>query len=360
MSTHRKPAILTLHYGFNEGAILQAQVLSRLIGAQIIDHRYPSKIAAYPVSHASRAAALRDAIAALPLAEANWSEDCLPAFRWANAHANILICGSDELWKWSKKHNPMRPPVPNAYWPDATVKIPKVAFAASIGESDPQAFSEREMNRLHEILLMFTMLGVRDQKTGAFLKRLGLTTHEHVPDPTFIVKGMKWPESPIEKIVEKLRTAGYESGGPTALVFDGGVAMGAAVRTAELDGFQILCLQRCCRKGWPNGARVVDLSRYSWSPLEWFLLPAYADFVLTHRMHGLISALVNNVPCRTLDRRNKSAELLREFSLPRSCSARASAAIIRAEWPFDKVAQMCHAYTNKIHAFADRVRDLLE
>lgn len=45
--------ITTLHYGFNEGAILQAYALSRLIEtltgvpAKVVDQRYPGKVARY-------------------------------------------------------------------------------------------------------------------------------------------------------------------------------------------------------------------------------------------------------------------------------------------------------------------------
>ncbi|HTI50252.1 MAG TPA: hypothetical protein VL475_04850, partial [Planctomycetaceae bacterium] len=61
--------ILTLHYGFNEGAILQAYALAGLLrqhlpeaDVEIVDQRYPSKLKASGPADAPRTKALQQAI----------------------------------------------------------------------------------------------------------------------------------------------------------------------------------------------------------------------------------------------------------------------------------------------------------
>src|SRR2546421_12478933 len=61
--------ILTLHYGFNEGAILQAYSLATALreafegsAVEIVDHRYAAKCAAYGSADGERKGALLKAI----------------------------------------------------------------------------------------------------------------------------------------------------------------------------------------------------------------------------------------------------------------------------------------------------------
>ena len=103
----KRIGIVTLHYGFNEGAILQAYALACLIKeysphceVEIIDQRYPNKLAIYGKAKNPREVALQKAINTwLPLSKKKFvSQSHNKAFSYINEECEVLVAGSDVLW----------------------------------------------------------------------------------------------------------------------------------------------------------------------------------------------------------------------------------------------------------------------
>ena len=139
-----RTGILTLHYGFNEGAILQAYALSELLrfviggDIEIVDQRYPSKISVYGDPHSNaRTRALSEAIDGwLPLSAAHYrNTDSAWLIRELGDRYDRLVFGSDVLWAlhyrgrlrrffgnrfWPRQNKPFFPAFPNVYWPSTT------------------------------------------------------------------------------------------------------------------------------------------------------------------------------------------------------------------------------------------------
>ncbi len=108
MERDKRIGILTLHSGYNEGAILQAFCLashlqSSLINSEveIIDHRYPNKVRAYGPVHDERTKVLNDFINhALPSSRKRLlSDDHRATFEFIKEEYDVVVTGSDELWK---------------------------------------------------------------------------------------------------------------------------------------------------------------------------------------------------------------------------------------------------------------------
>src|SRR4030095_4635406 len=155
MPRDRRLGILTLHSGFNEGAILQAYCLSQNLQrslpswrVEIIDHRYPSKVAVYGSADNGRKRALNEFISsALPLSARTFvAANHRRTKRYLREKYDMLIVGSDEVWRTNyqmrlrgllvQQRDPWSPAFPNVYWPEPELCLPTVAYAACVGESD--------------------------------------------------------------------------------------------------------------------------------------------------------------------------------------------------------------------------------
>ena len=107
--TARRPvAIATLHYGHNEGSVLQAYSVAKAVErhlpgyrAEILDQRYPSKLRVEKAPQGERQVAIRKAVDEwLPLSPQFASESCAPAFDYVRQHSSAIVVGSDVLWRF--------------------------------------------------------------------------------------------------------------------------------------------------------------------------------------------------------------------------------------------------------------------
>lgn len=309
--------ILTLHSGFNEGAILQAYCLaSSLAGAlpesrvEIIDQRYPSKIRIHGVPGNKRTQALQDFIdRRLPLsAERFVTHSRRRAFRYVLSRCNAVITGSDELWKLHyekaclgllrRQKDPYCPAFPNVYWFESGNKIPVIAYAPSIGMTDWRSIPRRHVHRMRRCLEQYALLSYRDERTHDFLAWLdpGLADRaEWVPDPTFAVDVLAHVER--ERLKRKLQRVGVDFSGPRVctLVRQRTPWLTRFTWSLKKKGYQVISLS------YANPAADVDLSREDLSPLEWMAVPGLMDFCIAGVMHGCIACILNDTPFIAID-----------------------------------------------------------
>ncbi len=312
----KKLGLLTLHYGYNEGAILQSLCLAgnlkkRLAGwdVDIIDQRYPGKLRAVYNDNGERELGLQSFIdKELPLSENRFIEDSHKhAFEYINKEYGAVIVGSDEVWKvdynnylfglFFSQKNPWCPPFPNVYWPGVEVKVPKIAFAASIGSINCGKIPKSELARMKEKLLTFRLLGVRDQRTRDFLGHLDPKLGEKaelVPDPTFFLESINLTDA--NGLKSKLISAGVDFSRPRALVISPEFKYSRLIADSfKRKDFQVISLT------FKNRSADVDLSGFYLNPLEWFTVTSLADIVVSMRMHGCISAILSKKPVLALD-----------------------------------------------------------
>lgn len=330
---------LTLHAGYNEGAILQSLSLQRAIKerwpdatAEIVDHRYPVLMEkAYGAADNDRKRALQNFYDhQLPLSEKRfYSADRKPTFSFISERYDHVVVGSDEVWKiafvprlkglirlQSDKYSPA---FPNVFWPDATVNARKVSYAASVGEkTNWPSFSRRMRGRIAAILSGFDAIGVRDDRTAAFVAWASESLTERVswtPDPTFLTN--LHAEVDRDVLRGKLSALGVDFNRPRVLAILGkDAAYERAIELIKGQGYQVVTVSD------RNGYGDVDLSTAALDPLEWAAMAGLFDACISERMHGCIFALKNKCPLICVDRRQptvgfptKNAELMRRFDL---------------------------------------------
>ena len=322
--------ILTLHYGCNYGAMLQALATAKLFGGVVVDCRYRPKARKYAGAFRHQPHLLEFLENELPLTDEQFlieHGDHRPVWRHIERNFDLLVCGSDELWKldyggrpslrqtlagllrhpirtvWHselRQDNAYSTPFPNLYWPDAST--PTVGFAGSVGEVDTAQIPRRHRRLMADRLRGFALVGVRDRKTAEFFGELldgsgpPVVT---VPDPVFTYE----PPQRVrvtESAAAKIAAAGADPHAPFIARH-----LMRPQRSAER------AERACVGVDLP----VVDLPKLPLTPPEWFAALGLARGAVVDAMHPLISCLCHDVPCLSLDWRTKSAELRHAFGI---------------------------------------------
>lgn len=389
-SSNRPVAIATLHYGQNEGAVLQAYSVAKAVErrlrprrVEILDHRYPSKIAAENAPRGQRELAIRNAVDEwLPLSAVQFrSESHRPAIDYVRRNCSAIIVGSDVLWRFRFvkrlgglariQRQGFHTPVPNLYWPDEAVKVPRISYAASIGESNWHDMPFWTKRKLGRILSGFAALSVRDIRSLRFLEWLDKSLARRVvivPDPTWAIDLLPLVDADALRV--KLVAAGVDFSRPRC-----GFVAGPSESARE-------CAMEMRRRGYQivgittandfSDARLFD---HGFHPLEWARLFGFMDIVVTERMHGAIYCLQNETPLvvldindATVDADTKNTDLLRGFGCERFCLSKATtsgAALIAAcddavagPWDWEAIRKQKARHRSTADVFLQRLQDL--
>ncbi len=307
----KKIGILTFHSSHNEGAVWQAFCLARNLQknllehkVEIVDHRYLEKTKMYGPPKNERTRTLSQFTnGELPLSDRRFeSNSHQHTFEYINQNYRGLVVGSDQVWKLyyskrlgglvSKQGSPMHPAFPNIYWPDTSLKMPKIAYAVSIGRTDWDAIPKTHRKKMRMLLSDFRLLGFRDQRTKNFLEWLDsdiAKRAEWVPDPTFSFDALSLVDKNLLK--QKLEQYGVDFSRPRlgVIVKDTQVT-NTVIQQLKEKSYQVVGLTE------RNPVSDVELFERDFTPLEWASIAGFMDFVLTQRMHGAISCILNNTP----------------------------------------------------------------
>lgn len=176
-STIQKRGLLTYHFVYNTGAILQAYAQSKLLNTEVIDlvpQYYIDKQKKDP-KRGTFDRFIQDNFLLTERRISNPSEDCSSFVN--SLKKDLIIVGSDELWKLTDKS------YPNIYWLGEEYHGKKVSCAVSANRLPYRGLSQEVKDDMKKRLSTFDLLGVRDQHTLNLLKHLGLEGIK-VPDPT--------------------------------------------------------------------------------------------------------------------------------------------------------------------------------
>jgi len=313
--------ILTLHYGFNEGAVLQARALGHLLEnvlpgarAEIVDHRYPGKQAVYGEPGTKREMAIATAVDSwLPLSSKRFrASNASETFRYCRENYSAVVVGSDVVWalrytrylrRWFRKgvlfrqKDPFFPAFPNVYWPNSEVAKNRVAYAPSCGnlwwKDVPRAHRGEMARRLDG----FVGISVRDERTREFVRGLSVdlwNRTETVPDPTIAFDLLSAYDGSTARM--KLAAIGYVAEKPYALMIMKESRL--AIRIARLltsRGWRLVAT------GQYQGMADVDLTQAGLSPIEWAWLPRLFEVCVTERMHCAIFCILSHTTVLGLD-----------------------------------------------------------
>ncbi len=386
-------AILTLHYGYNEGAMLQAWCLARSLSnampehalqAELFDHRYPHKQRMYGKPTTARKQAMTFFLERqLPLSTEHICDDShIESFRRLDARYQGIVVGSDEVWRvdysraWLglmvRQEGKWTPAFPNLYWPDSTISAPKASYAAANGDlCDYTTIPKHDRRRMHRILSDFVYLGVRDHKTLAYLEWLGKDLAERAeitPDPTFSHDVIG--DVDRQQLRRRLERAGMDYSRPRLglVMWEDVPEVDEAIAQLQAQEYQVVVL---------NGHHPradISLSDLDLSPPEWAATFGEFNLCFSQRMHGCIFSLLNNTPLvgievhqNPLGHPTKMRDLLQQMQLLdfyHDCSATNPITLAerseraRTAWPEDAVRDRCTLMRQRSTDAIRRIVDL--
>lgn len=352
--------VITLHYGHNYGAILQALSMARLFDATIVDHRYREKLTVYDPAapEASLQSFIDHHLPLTPRFESNNHGEAA-TLEWMDSNCDGLVYGSDEIWRlsytkpgmrkfmtallreprdmWHRcsylQTNPWNAAMPNLYWPMSDK--PSAAVSASIGGLRLKHVPGRHQRRMRESLRRLSFIGVRDRPTRDIVAKLLGSRKPDIhltPDPVFSHQA---DEYAINGARQKLQTAGINP--DSDFVF---YAVDDKKHETTTEGI------RDC------GMPTIDLKSIGLDPLEWFAAIGLAKAGITDRMHALIASLIQDTPCLSVDNRRKSHELVQDFKL----GEHNSLDDLLAAWPKDHVRDEVARRKQKLQDVVSHVR----
>lgn len=314
----KKIGILTFHGSINNGAVMQAYSLSKKIqevnpqcDVEIIDYHMPKVVELYRYSFVKTLKSDNFVVFVkrlikqllnigynkkmnertkiffacrhhLPLSKFSLlSNETEELFDYINQTYDVLVIGSDAVWNYILRG------FPNAYFPDTTVKVSKMSYAASCYGMDFLEVSEKERIHVGNILQDFSFIGVRDTATEDFVKWSGCTKSPvHVCDPTVFLEVNNLPVDQNE-LEKKLLKRGFDFSRPTIGVM-GNEKMLKLVRKLYGKQYQIVALY--------VPVKGADVNLYDLTPYEWAYVFRYFKLTFTTYFHGTLLSLRNGVP----------------------------------------------------------------
>lgn len=314
----KKIGILTFHNSINNGAVMQAYSLSKKIQqefpkakVEIIDYQMPKVKDAYHFSLKKilltknpllftkrlvksltnlgynrklneRTKIFENCKYLLPLSSFSLlSNETDELFTYINNEYDVLIVGSDAVWNYLLRG------FPNAYFPDTSVNVNKMSYAASCYGMEFLNCSENEKRQIGEILQDFSFLGVRDTATEEFVKWSNCSKLPvHVCDPTVFLDVDDLPIN-ISDLELKLKNRGFDFNRPTIGMM-GNEKMFKMIRKMYGKKYQIASLYIPIK-----GA---DVNLYDLTPYEWAYVFRYFKITFTTYFHGTLLSLRNGIP----------------------------------------------------------------
>ena len=318
-----KIGILTYHYGYNFGGVLQCFALQQTLkelgfsNVQVVNC-IPNRVKFYlgGLPRKRRIRTLFDWWLRLRYGRkcrksfnsfrknylnmtAEIKRKSLPAL--ANSF-DVLIVGSDQIWNYREQANGM-------FFLDwkPSFKGVKIAYAPCCGKN---LVNEKYRASLNKALIDFHVLTVRNKETQLFVKNLTGIMPSIVPDPTFLYDFRKHIK---KRMIKDKYIFVYTLG-------------------EEIDGVNKKAIEQI-KKKYPNCKVVASVIAYSnpqkvnWAdfvfydvnPIEWLNMIYFADFVFTDSFHGTIFSMKFNVPFIVYyseeQRKYRFDELIKQFGI---------------------------------------------
>lgn len=302
----KKIGILTYHSSINYGAYLQAYSLASAIKSQceeeieIIDYT-PSRVKLFYIlkvifscckgyffknilQYVRFARAKKD----LPLSKRVRIYRYEKLCEFINREYDVVVIGSDEVL--SVGRNIMRP-FPNIYWPNNSVKIPKLTYAGSANRSNYCNLESSQQQFVSSVLKDYKYIGVRDQHTYDQILSLDNQFRPNMNgDPTFLVDFNSGFENIKKSLQYKLKALTDK---PIMAIMTTNDRLGLKLKEHFGDEFFILAVY------YPN--KGADYYYADMTPFEWAIGFSLYNCCVTQLFHGTIFNIKNNLPFISID-----------------------------------------------------------
>ena len=311
-----KVGIITYHRAVNYGAYLQACALcNRMneepdISAEIIDFhmekekkeynsewpvlirlKHPKKYRFIKKRQEVFARALNDPL--MKKSEDYCCSDQLRDFKeFVQGKYDAIIAGSDEVWNFNNFRG-----FPNPYWLIGDLKCRKFAYAAS-SRQDFHELSDENRQLIHDTLLQYSFIGVRDELTKTELEDLVPGVDIHVCcDPTFVYD-FQLKKKKMSDLVHGKK--GYDPNKPTAVIMSANHSLNCYLYNKLHMNYNLISVARFS----PRFINIPDAT-----PSEWMDIVNNADLFFTTFFHGTCFGIITKTPFLSFGSTTKSGKL---------------------------------------------------
>lgn len=296
-----KIGILTYHYGYNFGGVLQCYALQQTLkdlgynDVHVINC-IPSRLKFYlgGIPRKRQLSTIYDWYL-----RARYGKQCRKAFndfreeflsqtkfiKRSALPQNInnfdaLIVGSDQIWNFREQSNGMF----FLNW-EPQFKGKKIAYAPCCGKNE---VNENYRKQLEKALNDFDVLSVRNFETLSFVKGIIGKSPQIVPDPTCLYNFKELIDS--KKLINENYIFTYILGND----INGSNAKAISLLKEKFPGRKVIASVIAYSN--PKKISWADEIIYDLSPIEWLSMIQHADLVFTDSFHGTIFSMKFNVP----------------------------------------------------------------
>ena len=323
--------ILTFHRVLNEGALLQTICLFRLLKdafpeccVEVIDYmtfknflsltktRFNIfKFSELPARNRKYKHFFRCLENNITLSKERYiTNDCCKIARKLTKKYDVLVTGSDEIWKIYDGKDSL--PFPNIFWLGKDLEYSKkIAYAVSANRTNLSMLQIDQIAQIKDCLNEYDLIGYRDEATKSLVDISNIREDKlfKTPDPTFAV------DLPYLNLKDKLLKYGIDFSKPLIGIMLQDEEISRKVYSFyEKSGYLIVGLS------FRNRYVDVDLSD-KLNPLEWAGVINLLSRCITGRFHGVIFCMKNLIPFYCLDEcyyensRSKILDLLKDVGL---------------------------------------------
>ncbi|MFA7636509.1 MAG: polysaccharide pyruvyl transferase family protein [Monoglobales bacterium] len=223
----------------------------------------------------------------LPLSKTSYRQDDPEEFRKAIFGTyDIIIVGSDCVWKWSTV------PLPSPYYLYGDFGAVKACFAASAGTDDYAQLRKEDQQWLKNAIEKFSYIGLRDSATEYIVKNIcPKSPYYHNCDPTTFLNIGSLDEY-CERVREKMINAGIDFNKPVLCIM-GNEKLWKLARKIFKSEVQYV--------GVYVPSKNADVYLADLPVLEWATVFGLCNLTFTTFFHGTMLSLVNNTPVLSFD-----------------------------------------------------------
>ena len=250
------------------------------------------------------------------------ADDYEEALSDLDARYDVLVVGSDELWKTLSPNSGL--PFPNPFFLSPQLRAKKIAFAVSANGCPRKGVPEDRLKLASDLVDAFDFLGVRDDHTIALLQDLG-TPRENihkVPDPTF---SFRPPVDSREAVARAFRRVGLRNARKIVGVygyFDSNPMLDClrdALNTFEKRGWTVVSMKYDQDITQKSLHGLLD-------PFQWAEAFKRMDLCITNTFHGTLFSIMGDTPVMSIEQgsyykehKGKISDVLEDMDLSDLC-----------------------------------------
>lgn len=298
--------IVTCHYAYNYGAVLQTYALCKFLNdcgnnAKVINYRpwyYKGstktknklklllrKVIRIPDNYKSEKVfyGFLKKYVSLTTEYKNYEE-----LEKSESEAGLFIAGSDQIWNFN---------LPNGkdgvFYLDFVKKGRKSSYAASLGMD---SLTNEQLETLKDKLKHFDYVSLREKSAKNILEAAGLRNIQVVSDPVYLLNRDEW--NSISKKPDNMPSGKYilvYAFNRQKEIFDFGKKM------AKKYGFKVLSVNTF----WEDILNKTDHYFWNCMPEEFLYLVSHAECVVTNSFHGLSFSMIFNKPVILFEKDDK-------------------------------------------------------